>query len=96
MDFQIEKIAELARVSLKPEEKKKLAADIAAILTYVKKLDSIDTKNITPTSHVLDLENVFREDAVKPSEVRDEALACAPSREGKFFKVPKIVDKSQG
>ncbi len=93
MDFQIEKIAELARLNLKPEEKKKLAADITAILAYVKKLDSLDTKNIKPTSHVLDLENVFREDTAKPSEVREDALSHAPSREGKFFKVPKVVEK---
>jgi aspartyl-tRNA(Asn)/glutamyl-tRNA(Gln) amidotransferase subunit C len=93
MEFEIEKIAELARLSLKPEEKKKLAADIPAILAYMKKLDSLDTKNIKPTSHVLDLENVFRPDEAKPSQVRDEALDHAPSREGKFFKVPKVVEK---
>lgn len=93
MEFEINKIAELARLNLRPEERKKLAADISAILTYVKKLDSLDTKNIKPTSHVLDLENVFRPDEVKPSSVREEALNHAPSREGKFFKVPKVVER---
>lgn len=93
MEFEIEKIAELARLNLRPEEKKKLAADISAILTYVKKLDSLDTKNIKPTSHVLDLENVFRPDETKPSSVRDEVLKHAPQSEGKFFKVPKVVEK---
>ncbi len=94
MKIQIEKIAELARLNLKPEEKEKLSKELDAILGYVKNLESLDTKNVEPTSHVLNLENVFREDEVKPSEVRDDILKHAPAVEGKFFKVPKIVDRS--
>ena len=93
MAFEIEKIAELARLSLKPEEKKKLEKDLDAILAYVEKLKSLNTDKVEPTSHVLDLENVFRPDQVKPSNVRDNVLNHAPSREGKFFKVPKVVEK---
>lgn len=93
MSFNIDKIAELARLSLKPEEKKKLEKDLESILGYVEKLNAIDTKNVQPTSHVLDLENVFRKDEVRPSEVREEALKRAPVREGNFFKVPKVVER---
>lgn len=93
MEFKIEKIAELARLNLKPEEKAKLEKDLGAILGYVKNLDKLDTQNVEPTSHVLNLENVFRKDEVKPSGVRDEVLKHAPASEGKFFKVPKVVDK---
>ena len=93
MAFDIEKVAQLARLNLKPEEKKKLAKDIAAILEYVEKLKAINTEQVEPTSHVLNLENVFRKDEVKPSQVRDNALDHSPSREGKFFKVPKVVDR---
>ena len=93
MSFDIGKVAELARLNLKPEEKKKLEKELSSILEYVEKLKALDTQNVEPTSHVLNLENVFREDEVKPAEVRDEALNHAPSREGKFFKVPKVVDK---
>lgn len=93
MNFDIEKIAELARLSLKPDEKKKLAGELSAILEYVKKLEALDTKNVPPTSHVLNMENVFREDEVKPSHVRDKALEHAPQKEGKFFKVPKTVER---
>ena len=93
MSFEIDKIAELARLELKPEEKKKLEKDLEAILGYVKKLDALDTSKVEPTSHVLNLENVFRKDEVKVSAVRDEALRHAPLSEGKFFKVPKVVDK---
>ena len=93
MEFKIEKIAELARLNLKPEEKAKLEKDLGAILGYVKNLEKLDTKSVEPTSHVLNLENVFRKDEAKPSGVRDEVLKCAPASEGKFFKVPKVVDK---
>ena len=93
MSFRIEKIADLARLNLKPEEKAKLAGELDAILNYVKGLDKLDTKNVEPTSHVLNIENVFREDEVKPSATRDEVLKHAPLAEGKFFKVPKVVDR---
>ena len=93
MEFEIEKVAELARLNLKPDEKKKLQKDLASILEYVKKLESLPTREIEPTSHVLNLENVFRPDTVKPSEIRDEVLEHAPMREGKFFKVPKVVER---
>ena len=93
MHFEIEKIAELAKLSLKPEEKEKLRKDLESILGYVKNLEALDTKNVEPTSHVLNLENVFRADEAKPSQVRDNVLDHAPLREGKFFKVPKVVEK---
>ena len=93
MQFEIEKVAELARLSLKLEEKQKLQQDLNAILDYMKKLESLNTQKVEPTSHVLDMENVFRPDEVHPASVCDEALQHAPSREGKFFKVPKVVEK---
>lgn len=93
MEFEIDKIAELARIKLKPEEKEKLTKDLNAILGYVKKLESLPTDAVEPTSHVLNLENVFRADEVKGCEVREEVLQHAPAREGKFFKVPKVVEK---
>ncbi len=93
MAFDIEKIAELARLNLKPEEKKKLEKDLESILAYVEKLKTLDTSQVEPTSHVLNIENVFRKDEVKPAQVRDEALKHAPLVDGKFFKVPKVVEK---
>lgn len=93
MSFKIEKIAELARLSLKPEEKAKLEKDLSSILDYVRKLDQLDTSKVEATSHVLNLENVFRADELRPSQVRDEVLSHAPQTDGKFFKVPKVVEK---
>ena len=91
MEFEIEKIAELARLSLKSDEKTKLGKDLSSILKYIKKLDSLDTENVEPTSHVLDLKNVFRSDIVNSSNVIEEALLHDPQKEDNFFKVPKIV-----
>lgn len=93
MEFKIERIAELARLNLKPEEKQKLGKDLGAILDYVKKLEALDTKGVEPTSHVLNMENVFRADEVKPSDAADKALEHAPQADGRFFKVPKIVHR---
>lgn len=93
MDFDIDKVAELARLSLKLEEKAKLSQSLKDILQYVKQLESLDTREVEPTSHVLNLENVFRKDEAKLSGVQDEALAHAPVKDGKFFKVPKTVER---
>ncbi len=93
MEFKIERVAELARLNLKPEEKQKLEKDLGAILAYVQKLTSLDTKAVEPTSHVLNMENVFRADEVKPSNAAEKALEHAPQTEGSFFKVPKIVQR---
>ena len=93
MEFEILKIAELARLNLKPEEQEKLKKNLEAILGYVKNLDSLNTEKVEPMSHVLNLENVFRPDQVKPCQVRDKALEHAPLKEGKFFKVPKVVER---
>lgn len=93
MSLQIEKVAELARIRLKPEETAKLQADLGAILGYVDQLKTVDTSKVSETSHVLDLTNVFRKDEVKTSAVRDDVLKAAPDRDGKFFRVPKTVDR---
>ena len=93
MEFKIERVAELARLNLKPEEKQKFEKDLGAILDYVKKLDKVDTSAVEPTSHVLDLENVYRKDEVKTSDAADKALEHAPHADGRFFKVPKIVQR---
>ena len=90
--INIDQIAELARLSLKPDERAKLSKDLEEILAYVDQLQELKTDTIPPTSHVLPIENVFRKDSVKPSQVRAVVLKHAPKSEGKFFKVPKIIE----
>ncbi len=90
----VEYLALLARLRLAPEERDRFATELNEILGYVEKLKTAKTEGIPPTSHVLNLSNVFREDKVKPSLTPEEALANAPSKEGPFFKVPKIIEAS--
>ena len=93
MDFDINKVAKLSRLKLTPEEGAKMTQNLSAILDYVKNLDKLDTANVEPTSHVLNLENVYRPDEVKKSSARDKVLKYAPASDGFFFKVPKTVSR---
>ena len=88
----VEHVAKLARLRLTEEEKEKFGKQLSDILEYVEKLNELDTARIEPTSHVVALKNVMREDEVKPSLPVEEVLSNAPAREGKYFKVPKIIE----
>jgi aspartyl-tRNA(Asn)/glutamyl-tRNA(Gln) amidotransferase subunit C len=85
-------IAELSRLKLTEEEKKKFQHQLNNILVYVDQLNEIDTGSVEPTSHILRVENVFRDDIIESSISVDEALANAPGRSGNFYKVPQIID----
>jgi aspartyl-tRNA(Asn)/glutamyl-tRNA(Gln) amidotransferase subunit C len=89
---EVEHVAHLARLELREEDKEKLPGQLSAILEYVEKLNELDTKDIEPTSHVLTIENVFKEDRVRDSLSVEKSLANAPEQEKGHFKVPKIVD----
>lgn len=88
----IEYVAELARLNLTENEKEKLAEEMADIISYVDKLNELDTSNVPPTSHVKPVHNVFREDEARESYDREKILANAPSQEDGCFKVPKVVE----
>lgn len=90
--LNIDRIAELARIKLMPDERERLKQDLEKILHYVEKLRELDTEHVEPTSHVLNLENVFREDLPRKSDVIKAVLAHAPSKVESYFKVPKIVE----
>jgi aspartyl-tRNA(Asn)/glutamyl-tRNA(Gln) amidotransferase subunit C len=89
---EIEHIAVLARLSLSEEEKGLFGSQLSSILDYMGKLNELDTKDIEPTSHVLPLNNVMRDDIPFPSIPREDALINAPSHTEKFFRVPKIIE----
>ena len=89
--IDIEYVARLARLSLTESEKERFRKDLAEILAYVGKLNQIDTEAILPTSHVLPIQNVFRDDKVLPSLPKDVVLANAPQKKDGLFKVPKII-----
>jgi aspartyl-tRNA(Asn)/glutamyl-tRNA(Gln) amidotransferase subunit C len=87
----VEHIARLARLEFSPAEKEKFTHQLNRILEYVGKLNELDTSNVEPLSHVIELENKMREDVVKPGLSSEEALKNAPAKTDKFFKVPKTV-----
>jgi aspartyl-tRNA(Asn)/glutamyl-tRNA(Gln) amidotransferase subunit C len=89
---EIEHIALLARLSLPEEEKELFGSQLSNILDYMEKLNELDTKGIEPTSHVLPLSNVMRDDAPRPSIPKEEALTNAPDHTEKFYRVPKIIE----
>jgi aspartyl-tRNA(Asn)/glutamyl-tRNA(Gln) amidotransferase subunit C len=88
----VEHVARLARLELNEAEKERMRAQLDSILSYIDKLNELDTSAVEPTSHVLPMVNVFREDEVRPSLSQEEALANAPDRRDLFFRVPKILE----
>jgi len=90
--FDIKYVAHLARISLTPEEEKKLSSQLGNILGYIEKLKELDVTNVEPTAHAVPLINVTRPDEVRPSISNDEALKNAPARANGLFMVPKIVE----
>ncbi|MEW6427229.1 MAG: Asp-tRNA(Asn)/Glu-tRNA(Gln) amidotransferase subunit GatC [Thermodesulfobacteriota bacterium] len=88
---QVRNVARLARLELGPEEIDALAAQLDRILSYVDKLNELDTTGITPVTGAMGLTNAFRDDAVAPSLANAEALANAPQDNGASFVVPRIL-----
>jgi aspartyl-tRNA(Asn)/glutamyl-tRNA(Gln) amidotransferase subunit C len=89
---QVEHVAQLARLALQPEEKRRLTEQLNAILTYMEQLNTVPTDGVEPTAHVLDLVNVFREDGVCKTLSVEAALANAPEVARQYFVVPRIVE----
>jgi aspartyl-tRNA(Asn)/glutamyl-tRNA(Gln) amidotransferase subunit C len=81
-------VARLARLELTEDEVERFVGQLSAILEAVGKVDELDLSDVEPTSHPLDLANVWAEDEPRPSLTLEEALANAPDRDGGFFRVP--------
>ena len=88
----VERVAHLSRLKLNENETGQYCAQLALILSYINKLNEIDTSNTQPTSHALStLKNVFRKDIPKGSITPEEALKNAPAEDGGMFKVPPVI-----
>lgn len=83
--------ADLARIELSDKELGDFTGQLARILEYVDKLKKLDVSGLEPTSHVLEIKNVYREDVVKKSLDAADVIKNAPGREKDLFKVPKII-----
>lgn len=87
----VKHLAWLARIKLDQEEMEYFAKQLDRVLEYIDKLKKIDISKIEPTSHVLSLKNIFREDKIGKSSSSNEVLTNAPSVDNNFFKVPRII-----
>jgi aspartyl-tRNA(Asn)/glutamyl-tRNA(Gln) amidotransferase subunit C len=88
----VEYIAALSRLHVEETKADHLAKDLEKILGYIEKLKEVDVSDVKPTSHVLEVENVFREDKVMPSLKNEEALSFAIEQYKGHFKVPKVIE----
>jgi aspartyl-tRNA(Asn)/glutamyl-tRNA(Gln) amidotransferase subunit C len=92
-DRMIERIASLAYLEFGEEEKKKIRQDLEQILTFVEKLNELDTENVDPLIYLSENTDVLREDKVVKSITSEEAILNAPGKSGRFIKVPRVIRK---
>tara|TARA_B100000902_G_C27291839_1_gene907598 strand:- start:525 stop:818 length:294 start_codon:yes stop_codon:yes gene_type:complete len=88
---EVKKVAQLARLQLNEGEINQHAEQLEKILEYIRQLEKINTEGIPCTTRAIEVVNVLRKDEKKDYENSEELLDLAPSRENKFFKVPKII-----
>ena len=89
---EVEKVAYLARLELNENEINNHAEQLEKILDYIRQLEKIDTNDIPCTTRAIEVLNVFRKDENKNYDCKEDLLELGPSREDKYFKVPKIID----
>ena len=90
----IQRVAVLARLKLSDAELESLTSELAQILGHMDQLNELDTEDVEPMVHAIELKNVFRADEIRESLPRDEALANAPKSDGRYFHVPQILEGS--
>ena len=89
--FDVEKVAKLAKLKFSETEKEKLTRQLTEIVSYFEKINQLDTENVKPTSHVLNIINVLREDKMESWLNQEEVLKNAPAVKMGFFSVPKVI-----
>ncbi|SET75279.1 aspartyl-tRNA(Asn)/glutamyl-tRNA(Gln) amidotransferase subunit C [Salinibacillus kushneri] len=89
---QVKHVANLARLAITEEEAEKLTDELGSIIKFAEQLNELDTENVEPTTHVLDLKNVMRKDEPKQWLTQEEALKNAPEKQDGQFHVPSILE----
>lgn len=92
-DALIQQLATLARLEINAGESGEIRHDLQRMITFVEKLGELDTADVKPMLHMTTDTNVMREDRVLPLISREEGLQNAPSHNGEYFKVPKVIKK---
>jgi len=88
----VDTVAALARLSFTDEEKEKMMDILNNILEYFDKLSELDTEGVEPLTHILPVQNVMRDDDVKPSYDQETALKNAPKHDRGHFVIPKVIE----
>ena len=88
----VEHVSSLANLNFNEEAKKNITTQLKKILAYVKKLNELDTTDIQPTSHVLPLQNVFKDDLIKTIFDKEISFQNAPRFDKRHYQVPKIIE----
>ncbi len=89
---EIRHVARLSRLALTEDEQTHMQTELGAVLEYIDKLNELDTSDVEPTYHAVEMSNVLRDDEVRPSYPLDEVLKNAPERQGPYFLVPRILE----
>ncbi len=87
----VEKVSLLARLRLSADELNKMTAQLSQIVQYVEQLAELDTDDVQPMAHAVDLENVFAEDTVRASLDRERIMGNAPHRDDECYRVPAVL-----
>ncbi|MGD9948820.1 MAG: Asp-tRNA(Asn)/Glu-tRNA(Gln) amidotransferase subunit GatC [Desulfobulbus sp.] len=88
---EVQHVAKLARLDLSETEVDRMTGQLDAILSYVAKLDELNTEGVPVTTHTQNVVNAFREDEVRPSLTRERALQNGPDQNGEAFVVPRVI-----
>ena len=88
---EVEYVAALARLELDREEATSMAEQLDKILTYVDKLNELDTSGVEPTTHAISITNAFRPDKLRDSLEQGEAINNGPEQNGESFVVPRVI-----
>lgn len=89
----VDKLANLSRLDFADDEKKAIQSDLQKMIQFVEKLNELNTEGVEPLLHMTANVNVLRADEVNGSITQAEALANAPTTDGTFFNVPKVIKK---
>lgn len=92
-DTTIDNLAHLARLRFSEDEKGSIKKDLQNMIAFVEQLKEIDTTGVEPILHMSDTANVLRDDVIKGSVSREDALKNAPLKDEEFFKVPTVIKK---
>jgi aspartyl-tRNA(Asn)/glutamyl-tRNA(Gln) amidotransferase subunit C len=90
-DALVDKLAHLAKLEFNDAEKTEIKEDLRRMITFVEKLNELDTTGVQPLLHMSEEINVLRDDVVQGAVSRADALKNAPVHDDEFFKVPKVI-----